>query len=254
VQLALDPAYTSVVASGADVTGSSFTVSSSLVPNTKYYWRTRAKDVCGTTAYVAASFTTANVCSSTVATYNANYKAPYCASGCGCETGNLVRGRGTIAGGTEANRPNTLGGTCADGNAGAYHNDESVDKLVLNASNRSTIVPGSAVKLDATVWCQSATDRVDLFYATDAANPSWTPLVTGLACTGSGAKVFSTNFNVGANAGAHAVRAQIRYGGLANTCASGSYNDRDDLVFTVAAPFAQTASSPKTLGRVGLTR
>ena len=157
--------------------------------------------------------------------------------------------------GVESNRPNTIGSpACADGNSGSYHLDESIDKLVLNASNKGTIVPGSAVKFDATVWCQSGTDRVDLFYATDAANPSWSPLVTGLACTGAGAKTFSTTFNVGANAGAHAVRAQIRYGGLVTTCTAGGYNERDDMVFTVAAPLAQTASSPKTLGRVGLAR
>jgi trimeric autotransporter adhesin len=254
VQLSLDSAFANLVGSGTDVTASSWPVPTTLVPNSRYYWRTRAKDVCGTTAYASASFTTANVCSALVATFNPNYKAPYCVSGCGCDTGTLVRGRGTIANGFESNRPNTLGGTCADGNSGAFHLDESIDKLVLTSSNRSTIVPGAAVKLDVTVWCQSATDRVDLFYTTDAANPSWSPLTTGLACTGSGPKQFSTTFNVGANAGAHAVRAQLRYGGLPNSCATGSYNDRDDLVFTVAAPFAQTASGPTTLGRAGLGR
>ena len=244
VQVALDPNFTTVVGSASDLSSSVWTVSPALSPNTTYYWRARAKDICGPSAFTTASFTTANLCSPSSATYNPNFKTPYCASGCGCDTGTLVRGRGTTSGGGfETNAPNTLGGTCLDGNTGVYHSDESIDKLVLKTADRGTIVPGKQVQLDVTAWCQSSTDRVDLYYTTNAASPSWSVLATNLACTGSGPKVFSKSFTVGSPTGNHAIRAQIRYGGVLNTCSSGGYNERDDLVFTVASPQTQTAAS-----------
>jgi len=240
VQVALDANFTTLVGSSSNLSDSKWTVSPALSPNTTYYWRARAKDICGPSAYTSASFTTANLCSPSSATYNPNYRAPYCASGCGCDTVTLIRGRGTTGGGGyETNAPNTLNGTCLDGNSGTYHVDESIDKMVLKTLDRSTIVPGKQVQLDVSAWCQSATDRVDLYYTTNAASPSWSPLATNLACTGPGAKVFTRTFTVGSTAGAHAIRAQIRYGGLLNTCSAGSYNERDDLVFTVATPVAQ---------------
>jgi hypothetical protein len=242
VQVALDSNFNTVVGTAANLSDSAWAVSPALSPNTLYYWRARAKDICGPSAYTTASFTTANLCTPSSATYNPNFKTPYCASGCGCDTGTLVRGRGTTGGGGfETNAPNTLNASCADGNTGAYHVDESIDKLALKTLDRGTIVPGKQVQLDVTAWCQSSTDRVDLYYTTNAASPSWTALATNLVCTGSGAKTFSKSFTVGTNTGVHAVRAQIRYGGLLNTCSAGSYNERDDLAFTVDAPQTQTA-------------
>jgi hypothetical protein len=247
VQVALDANFTTVVASSMSLTDSTWTVSPALSPNTQYHWRARVKDICGPSAYATASFTTANLCSPSSAFFNPNYQAPYCASGCGCDTVTLVRGRGnTGGGGYETNAPNTINDSCLDGNSGLFHVDESIDKLVLRTLDRSIIAPGSSVKLDVTAWCQSSTDRVDLFYTTNAASPSWSPLATNLACTGSGQRVFSRTFNVGGTAGAHAIRAQIRYGGLLNTCSAGNYNERDDLVFTVAAPLAQAPVSGST--------
>jgi hypothetical protein len=255
VQVALDSAFSSVVASSTNLTSSNYAVPTTLIPNTTYYWRTRAKDVCGQSAYASASFTTANVCAPSAATYSATTQAPACGSGCGCDSGTLLRGRGRMSGGFEANASNTIGGTCADGNSGTYHADESIDKIVVKSLDKSIIAPGTPVKLDVTVWCQSATDRVDLYYTTDAASPTWAPLTTSLPCTGAGAKTFSQTFNAGATGGLHAVRAQIRYGGLLTTCTSGNYNERDDLAFTVTAPLAQVApKAPALQGRSVLGR
>ena len=86
--------------------------------------------------------------------------------------------------------------------------------------------------MSATVWCWGTSDRFDLYYTTNAATPSWTALTTNQACTGGGvARTFTHTFNLGATAGTHAIRASFRYGGSAGACTSGSYNDRDDLVF-----------------------
>ncbi|WP_422723963.1 endopeptidase [Hyalangium rubrum] len=241
VQVALDANFTNVVRSATAVNASNWTVSPELAPNTKYYWRARAVDTCGQSAYAAvASFTTANVCTPSLATFNATLQAPYCAAGCGCDTNTLVRGRGaTSAGGYEMNTPNTLNDSCADGNSGRYHVDESIDKLLLATPDKGLIVPGKQVKLDVTVWCVNSTDKLDLYYTTNAATPSWSPLATSIACPGAGAKTISHTFTVGSTPGTHAIRAQLRYAGAPGICSTGNYNERDDLAFTVASPIAQ---------------
>jgi hypothetical protein len=239
VQVALDANFTNIARSTTGVFNSEWTVTPALSPNTKYYWRVRATDTCGVGPYTASgSFTTANLCSPSTATYNPNFQAPSCGAGCGCDTVSLVRGRGTMSGGFEQNNPNTINRSCADGNSGAYRRDESIEKLLLSTPDKGLIVPGKPVKLDVTVYCVNSTDKVDLYYTTNASNPSWAPLATNLACSTASLKVFSHNFTVGATSGQHAVRAQVRYGGMASTCTTGSYNERDDMVFTVAEPVA----------------
>jgi hypothetical protein len=239
VQVALDANFTNIARSATSVVGSTWTVAPALSPNTNYYWRVRSTDACGPGAYSAAgSFTTANVCSPSSATFNPNFQVPSCGAGCGCDTTSLVKGRGTVSGAFEVNNPNTLNRSCADGNSGSSR-DERIDKLLLATPDKSLIVPGKSVKLDVTVNCVNTTDKVDLYYTTNASNPSWTPLATGLVCSATGGiKVFSHTFTVGASSGQHAVRAQVRFGGLAGICTAGSYNERDDMVFTVAEPVA----------------
>ncbi len=243
VEVSLDSNFTQIVRSATDLTDTQWTVAPALTPNTTYYWRSRALDSCGQSGYRNASFTTANICTPSYATYNSTFKTPACMSAsCGCDTHTLVRGRGKVTGGGfEANYSNTLStsATCNDGNSGVYRADESIDKLKLSTADRGLIVPGKEVRLDVTAYCRSSTDKLDLYYTTDANAPAWTALVTSMPCAGSGLRTFTHMFTVGDNAGAHALRAQLRYGGLPSTCSSGSYNDRDDLVFTVAAPFAQ---------------
>jgi bacterial leucyl aminopeptidase len=57
----------------------------------------------------------------TTAVYSATLKAPTCAaSAAWCWSGTLLDGPGS----TEASAPNTLGGSCADGTAGVYHQQE----------------------------------------------------------------------------------------------------------------------------------
>src|SRR5207237_6686221 len=61
------------------------------------------------------------------ATYNATYKAPSCGSGGkSCTTGSgsasIIYSRGTLSP-AEANAPNTINSSCADGNTGTFHSD-----------------------------------------------------------------------------------------------------------------------------------
>lgn len=60
VQVATDPAFTQIVASGT-VNGTSFTAAG-LAPQTQYFWRVRASNACGDGAFSSVrNFTTANI-------------------------------------------------------------------------------------------------------------------------------------------------------------------------------------------------
>ena len=248
VQVASDSAFTNVVRSASNLSASAWTASPALSANTRYYWRARAADTCGAGAYSAtSSFTTTNICTPLMATYNTTRKAPTCGVGCGCNTGTLINGRGTMTGGAETNQPNTVNGSCADGNSGTYHTDESIDKMVIKSVDEGLITTGKQVKVDVTVWCYSNADKLDLYYATNAATPTWTTLATDLGCTASGAKTFSHTFTVGNVTGQHAIRGQFRYQGTPGTCTTGGYNDRDDVVITVSAPLVQSTATKQTV-------
>lgn len=250
VQVATDDAFTTVVTSANSLTSSTWSVSPALSGLTTYYWRARASDVCGAGAWSSASsFTTVPACVPLAAAYDTTTRAPGCNASCGCDTGTtLIKGRGTMRNGNESNRPNTLNASCVDGNSGTYLSDESIERMLLKSTDEATITTGKEVRVDVTVWCFSASDRLDLYYTTDVGTPSWTQLVASLACTAKGTRTFSHTFTTGSTAGQHAVRAQLRYGttGPSSACVSGNYNERDDLVFTVSAPISHAAPAGET--------
>ncbi|NMO18906.1 endopeptidase [Pyxidicoccus fallax] len=248
VQVATDAAFTNVVRSNTTLAASAWTVTPALSNLTTYYWRARAADSCGTSAYSATnSFTTTNICTPVTATFNTALQAPSCGNVCGCDTGpTLVNGRGTLSGGAEPNQPNTIADSCADGSSGTYHSDESVDRVSIKTVDNGPLAAGKQVTASVTVWCWGTSDALDLYYTTNASAPAWTTLTTNQACTASGARTFTHTFTLGATTGNHAIRAQFRYGGSASSaCVSGSFNDRDDLVFGVSAAVASSPSGKK---------
>ena len=258
VQVATDAAFNTVVASDTTLTASAWTVSPTLSPNATYYWRARAKDICGLGNYSAgSSFTTADVCIPPVATFNAALGVPGCNAACGCDTGDVaIKGRGIMSGGIETNRPNTLGGTCVDGNSGTYGIDESIEQVAIRGSNSGNLAPGGQVTVDVRVWCYSSSDKLDLYYATNPTEgtPTWTQVVTGLSCPRTrGFHTFTHTFTLNGTAtGQQAIRGNFRFGGTAGFCSSGTYNDRDDLVFTVSPAITRTAvdkAAPAKQGR-----
>lgn len=179
----------------------------------------------------AVTVTVNNV--STLAVYEPGLLAPKCGTVNGvCDSGPaLLNGRANV--GPEMNKPNTVGGTCADGAAGVYHSDESVDRLKVSTTDGTAFAAGKTVRIDATVWAYSTftSDKLDLYYAANANSPSWTFLAT-LTPTKAGSQVLSATYTLPAGA-LQAVRANFRYGGSAGVCAAGSYTDHDDLVFAV---------------------
>jgi subtilisin family serine protease/PKD repeat protein len=191
----------------------------------------KAYDAGGNVGTSAAVSVTVN--NPGVASYDAALKAPRCTEpGAYCDTGNLVKGRGTV--GPEQNASNTINNSCADGNSGTYQGDESLERIRISSVDGSPLAAGKQVRVDVTVWAWStgSSDSLDLYYTANANNPSWTFLGTFKPAAG-GAQVLSTTYTLPAGT-LQAVRGAFRYGGTAaSSCTTGSYDDRDDLVFPV---------------------
>src|SRR4029077_7266389 len=94
------------------------------------------------------------------ASYDATVKAPRCATvDSFCDTGStLIRGRANISGGAEPNAPNTIASTCADGTAGSFHADESLDRLRIPPIGGPPLGSGKPMRIEATVWPASTSD------------------------------------------------------------------------------------------------
>jgi leucyl aminopeptidase len=148
-----------------------------------------------------------------------------------CDSSALLDGRGTL--GPEPNQPNTIGASCADKSAGRYHFDESNDRIRVFTLDGEPFRPGKTVTVEAAVWAYSSytADKLDLYYAANASNPSWTWIAT-LTPAGSGRRVLSASYTLPAGS-MQAVRARFRYNGSQSPCGSGPFDDHDDLVFAV---------------------
>ena len=184
------------------------------------------------------------------AVYNSTLRAPECASvGASCDSGTLLVGRGTLSGGAEPNQPNTINNSCADGNSGTFHSDESDDRIAISSTDGGPLTAGKTAQVTATVWAYDTTDALDLYSAADATNPNWTFLST-ITPSAAGAQTLSTTFTLPAG-GLQAVRAHFRYQGSASPCSTGSYDESDDLIFAVSstapAPDFSIAASPASL-------
>lgn len=168
------------------------------------------------------------------AKYDATLHVPGCATAASkCFTGTLVNGRGPL--GPEPSTPNTLGGSCADGVQGTFHVDESVDAITVRSTGLTLTAGGTAI-VEVKIWAgqNPGMDALDLYRV---ANPSattegseWVKFAT-LVPTRSGPQVLSASYTLPAGS-LHAVRAQLRYAGEATfVCGTGTFDDRDDLVF-----------------------
>lgn len=184
------------------------------------------------------------------AIFDSEFAVPRCKStGSSCSSGDLLNGRNNISGGPEPGQPNTLDG-CADGSYGSYHNDESIDKVLVRSGEKDgtgsgvSMEEGGRATIIASIWAwgSGASDTADFFYSADASNPVWQYLGSETP-EGGGAQDLMVSYDLpqGPN---QAVRVQFRYGGSIGTCTSGSYNDRDDIVFAVAKGTSQPTLAP----------
>jgi hypothetical protein len=168
------------------------------------------------------------------ASFDATARAPKCAFvTAACDSQGLVNGRANL--GPEPGQPNTINNSCADGTGGVYHSDESLDRLRIETMDGSPLAPGKLVRITVTGWAFStSTDRVDLYHAADATNPVWTPIAT-LSPFGLGSQSMTTNFMLPTGGSQQAIRGNWRQSLAPGACTSGPFDDRDDLVFVVAA-------------------
>ncbi|KAL7477680.1 hypothetical protein ACHAW6_003479, partial [Cyclotella cf. meneghiniana] len=176
--------------------------------------------------------------------YDHSFGAPRCNStGSECSSENLLVGRGTMIGGKELNAPNTLDG-CLDGNSGTYKRDESIERIIVRSGSGAAMATGSQVIITASVWVWRATSNyADFYYTVDAYDPIWQYLGTMIP-TGDGARdiIMPCTLLYGAND--QAVRVNFRDRGSNGTCTNGSYDERDDLVFTVKQLTLQPTTKP----------
>ncbi len=171
---------------------------------------------------------------SPLATYDATLRVPRCvAVNNQCDSSALLDGRGPL--GPEPNQPNTINSSCADGTSGTYHFNPSNDRIRVFTLDGAPFWAGRTVRVEATVWVYGdVADRLDLYSAADAANPSWTWIATVRPpLFSSGRQILSATYTLPAGP-LQAVRARYRYLDSETPCGGGSgYNDHDDLVFAV---------------------
>ncbi|OJH35984.1 Kelch repeat-containing protein [Cystobacter ferrugineus] len=165
------------------------------------------------------------------AVFDAVLGAPRCGdASAGCDAGGLLAGRGLL--GPEPHAPNTLGGSCADGQGGTHARDEALDGLRVIAEEGEGLSPGRRVRVEATVWAYArpGANRLDLYAAADARAPEWTHLAT-LTPGRAGAQVLTATYVLPVGT-LQALRGVFRYAGSAEPCPEGVFDDVDDLVFT----------------------
>jgi len=169
------------------------------------------------------------------AAFDSALKAPACRyqqSVCAATTS----GRASV--GPEANAPLTLNNSCADGTAGYFHSDESIDSIRIRSVDGTAITVGKPVIAEVDVWAYAGytTDKLDLFITSNIATPAWS-LVATLTPNKAGASRLSATFTMPSTLTFnYALRAQFRWMGTATPCTTGPYDDRDDLVFAVRWP------------------
>ena len=182
---------------------------------------------------VGTSATVAVTVNNQTAVFDSVLSVPKCAVETGqCDSGPVLL-NGRDGKGPEQNQPNTINRSCADGIEGAYHYDESNDRIRVFTTDGLPFAAGKTVSVQATVWAWTnpSLDKLELYYAANANSPSWTLFAT-LTPTIGGAQTLSASYVLPSGI-TQAVRARFRFLDTAGACGTGDFDDHDDLVFTV---------------------
>lgn len=179
------------------------------------------------------------------AVFDTTLSAPKCGTVAGgCDSATLLKGRGAM--GPESHAPNTINSSCADGNIGTYQVDESLEGLKVSTVDGTNMAAGKSVNLDAQVWAYSPDfDALDLYYTANASSPTWVFLAT-LTPTKVGLQTLSTTYTLPAGT-LQAVRGVFRSSTTSTPCASGAFDDNDDLVFAVGTGSTDTTKPTTSL-------
>ncbi|MCP3161414.1 M20/M25/M40 family metallo-hydrolase [Myxococcus qinghaiensis] len=204
---------------------------SAAVANGSHVVTARAYDLIGNaTTSTAVTVTSANASSNAI--YDTVLRVPRCSNvGNVCDSTTLLNGRAGL--GPEAHAPNTINNSCADGVSGAYHTDESNDRIRVSTVSGNSFAPGEVIRVEATVWVFAVRpDKLDLYHAPNANSPVWTKIAT-VAPVATGQQTLTATYTLPAGT-LQAVRARFRYNGSAAPCGTTSYDDHDDIVFAVS--------------------
>ncbi|HET9554794.1 MAG TPA: hypothetical protein VFP50_17640, partial [Anaeromyxobacteraceae bacterium] len=167
------------------------------------------------------------------ATYDRSLKVPRCSVVAAyCDSGRLLDGRALL--GPEANQPNTVKGACADGTAGTYHVDRSIDAIRVFTADATPLAAGKSATVEVKVFAAAtAGDALDVYYTANASGtPTWTYVATILPAK-DGLQTLSTTLTL-ASGSVQAVRASLRAATEAPAeCTTGAMDDHDDLAFQV---------------------
>jgi trimeric autotransporter adhesin len=179
-----------------------------------------------------------------VAAWVTRFQAPACltAGHRSCDSGpTLLRGRGTLD--PEANQPNTLLASCADGSAPVAPANGSGDRLAVATVDGVPLAAGAAVSITANVTARAAfaEDTADFFSAADARSPVWV-LIGSVQPDGPGPQTLGLRFVLPTGAPLQAIRLQYRRDGTPVECSPGASDDHDDLVFAVGGAAVATST------------
>ncbi|WXH27150.1 hypothetical protein WA016_01061 [Myxococcus stipitatus] len=167
-----------------------------------------------------------------LATYDATLKTGRCSTAQpSCDSGMFYEGRGTMH--PEAQHPNTLNNSCADGSSVSlgYLKDASIERVRVMTVDRSTLAAGKTVRVEVSARASGAGEQLEIFTASNAASPTWVSLgTTSLPSAGFAWVTKTYTLPSGAQ---QAVRAVIRATSLSGSCPGGGFTDVDDLAFTV---------------------
>ncbi|MDC0712969.1 Ig-like domain-containing protein [Stigmatella sp. ncwal1] len=174
--------------------------------------------------------------------------APHCAEVTSqCDSAGLLVGRGAM--GPEAHAPNTLLGSCPDGDEGWYQFDGSLERLRVVRQDGTLFAGGKQVTIETTFYAGlfGEVERLDLYSAANIHAPDWRYITTVLPVD-YGLNTLSTRFILPGGS-AQAIRAVYRTTGVLGPCVVGPMNDHDDLVFQVgeeqdAVPPTATLTAP----------
>jgi hypothetical protein len=157
-----------------------------------------------------------------------------------------------MEGGNEDNHPNTIDG-CADGSYGLYHEDESIDRIVVRSGgidgsgSGSDLQAGKLATIVATVYAYNngSENFADFYYTHNAYAPNWSYLGT-VQPTQGGLQDLMMEYTV-PDGDVQGVSVSFRNAGNASNCTAGGFNERDDLTFTVVSstePSVEPSSEP----------
>jgi subtilisin family serine protease len=203
------------------------------VMNGSHVLTTKAYDAAGNSSTSAP--VTVAVAQPGSAVYDATLRVPVCAQiSSVCDSTALLQGRGPYSG-PEPHHPNTLDG-CADGSSSSA-DVEQIRWIKVSNADGAPLATYRRVRVDVAVQVGSSPSVhfLDLYFASNAAAPSWTYLTT-LQASASGLQILSAEYVLPIGS-LQAVRANFRFSGSSpSPCSSGYRDDHDDLVFAVDAP------------------